>query len=168
MTKQFENHDRLIAYRRDMEIAEAQLLKSLLEANGVPTFLAHENMATFTPAVRTDLMIRYIDRVRADSALENVEPLKFNRADFGDPDEPACRQCGSMHVHSYVGAVPTLMPGVKIAADPRDQWMHCMQCDSYYREGRRRFTSVGIAFSWAATMGLLTLAIILFFRWLSW
>lgn len=171
MTEVFEDHNRLVPVRTGLNQADAQLLKSLLDANGVQVFLTHENMGSLNYGVRADLMVRAIDKVRADAVLAKVATLPrgaFPARLDEDGEELACRHCGSERVHPYVGAVPSGIPGIKLSASQADNWYHCLQCDSYFRNQRSRLAGIPIALMWGGTLAALTLFVIWLIEFLRW
>jgi DNA-directed RNA polymerase subunit RPC12/RpoP len=171
MTEVFEDHNRLVPVRTGLDQADAQLLRSLLDANGVQVFVSHENMGSLGYGVRADIMVRAIDKVRADAVLAKVATLPRSaipvRLDEGG-EEIACRHCGSERVHPYEGAVPTLIPGLRLAARRDERWYHCLQCDSYFRDRRSKFAGIPIALMWGATLAVLTLFVIWLIEFLRW
>lgn len=171
MTEVFEDHNRLVPVRTGLMQADAQLLKSLLDANGVQVFLTHENMGSLNYGVRADIMVRAIDKVRADAALANVATLPHGafpaRLDE-DGEELACQHCGSERVHPFEGQVPSGVPGLRWAAAKDDQWYHCLQCDSYFRNRRSRLAGLPIALIWGGTLAALTLFVIWLIEFLRW
>ena len=146
-------------------------MKSLLTANGVEVFLTSENMGALNYAVRGDIMIRAIDKVRAEAVLKKVAaiprcqlPTHFDE----DGEERACSHCSSTRVHSFVGEVPTIIPGIRIAAVPGAGWYHCLQCDSHFRDQRPRFSGLPIALMWSAALGGAGFALYWLIDWIKW
>lgn len=171
MTEVFEDHNRLISIRSGLSGPDAQLLKSVLNANGVEVFLSNENMGTMNIGLRTDVMVRAIDKVRADSVLDKVATMPRcalpTRLDE-DGEEIACRHCGSERVHPFEGAVPTLIPGIKLSAAKGQHWYHCLQCDSYFKNSLSRLAGIPIALMWGGTLAALTLFVIWLIEFLRW
>ncbi|MCJ9427662.1 putative signal transducing protein [Kordiimonas marina] len=156
--------NRLVALRTGLEGADAQLLRSLLESKGLQVFLVNESAVSGMTghAVSVDLYVRAVDKPKADAILGNVvtlpramQPHRFDE----DGEELSCHHCGSTRVHPYEGKVPTLIPGLKLQSGKNERWYHCLQCDSYYEEGRKRFSGWPIAVMWAAVLGLASLGL---------
>ncbi len=168
------DYNRLVPLRTYLDAPQAQMLKTYLDAQGIMVFLNAEHVAAMNEGLKTDILIREIDRVRAEAALKNIEVLSYHQkhqlyeGETIENEPPSCRQCGAMDIHAFTGEVPTLIPGIRIAAGIEDAWVHCSNCDSYYREGKRRFSSVAVAFMWAATLGLSALCLYWLITWLRW
>lgn len=171
MTEVFEDHNRLIAIRTGLDASDAQLLKSLLDANGVEVYLSNENMGSLGYGVRTDIMVRAIDKVRADAVLTKIATMPRcaipTRLDE-DGEEIACRHCGSERVHPFEGEVPTIIPGIRLKADKAEGWYHCLQCDSYFKNSLSRLASIPVAMMWGGALAGLTLFIIWLIEFLRW
>jgi len=171
MTEVFEDHNRLIPVRTGLSASDAQLLKSVLNANGVDVFLTNENMGSMNIGLRTDVMVRAIDKVRVDAVLNKVATMPRcqlpNRLD-DDGEEIACRHCGSERVHPFEGAVPTIIPGIKLKATRGERWYHCLQCDSYFKNSLSRTASFPLALLWGGVLAALTLLIIWLIEFLRW
>jgi len=171
MPEKFDDYNRLVPLRREMEPADAQLMRSLLTANGIEVFLNGENMGSLNYVVRTDIMIRAIDKVRAESVLKKVSaiPRRQLPSHFdGDGEERACAQCGSTQIHPYVGEVPTIIPGIRLSAGAGEGWYHCLQCDSHYRDQPTRFSGMPIALMWGGFLGASGFALYWIIDWLKW
>ncbi|TNE65014.1 MAG: DUF2007 domain-containing protein [Alphaproteobacteria bacterium] len=164
MNNAFADNNRLVVVRSGLDSADAALLRSLLEGNGVQVFVANENVASMNQGMWADLYVRASDRARAEAILGKVATLPrcaipVRRDEDGE--ELACVHCGSTRVHPFEGAVPTVVPGVRRQARLKDHWYHCLQCDSYYQEGRRpRFSGLPVALAWGGLLGLATLGVI--------
>jgi len=156
--------NRLVAVRTGLDGADAELLRSLLERNGLQVFLTNESGAGQGGyAASVDLYVRALDKPAADAVLGIVvtlpraaQPHRFDE----DGEELSCHHCGSTRVHPYEGPVPTLIPGLKLQSGKNERWYHCLQCGSTYEEGRRRFSGWPIAVMWAAILGLASLGLI--------
>lgn len=155
-----DHQDKLITLKRGLALAEASVLKSVLEANGVPAFLTAGHMAGLNYAVETDLQIRQIDRPRAEHVLTNITPMRAHTPAGEIGDDIHCPTCGTSRLEPVVGQIRTALPFVTIDATPEDRWFKCTHCHSRFQDGPRRFSSLGIALAWAGVMGALTLAAI--------
>lgn len=169
-----QDYNRLVPLRTYLDAPQAQMLKTYLDSQGILVFLNAEHVAAMNEGLKTDILIREIDKVRAEAALKNIEIMSCHQkhqlldGETLEDDAPSCRQCGAMDIRAFEGEVPTFIPGIRIAAPAEDRWMHCMQCDSYYREGKRRFSSISVAMMWAATLGVAALSLYWFITWLRW
>jgi hypothetical protein len=169
-----QDYNRLVPLRTYLDTSEAQMLRTYLDAKGILVFLNAEHVGAMNEGLKTDILIREIDRVRAEAALKNIEILSCHQkhqlrdGDNIEDDTPSCRQCGAMDIYGFEGEVPTFIPGIRIEARTEDAWMHCRQCDSYYREGKRRFSSVSVALMWAVTLGITALSIYWLIVWIRW
>lgn len=171
MAEQFDDYNRLIPLRTGLETADAQLLKSVLNANGVEVFLNGENMSSLNFVVRTDIMVRAIDKVRADAVIDKIATMprcQIPRHTDEDGEERACAHCGSTRVHPYVGEVPTIIPGIRLAAEQGAGWFHCLQCDSHYRDKRSQFSGMPFAMMWSAALGGFGFGLYWFIDWIKW
>lgn len=171
MAQEFTDYNRLIPLRTGLDPADAQLLKSVLNANGVEVFLNGEHMGSLGYAVRTDIMVRAIDKVRADSVIDKIATMprcQIPRHVDEDGEERACSQCGSTRVRPYVGEVPTIVPGIRLAAQAGEEWFHCLQCDSYYQDKRSRYAALPFALMWSALVGVFGYALYWVIDWLKW
>jgi len=171
MAEQFTDYNRLVPLRTGLDAGDAQMLKSVLNANGVEVFLNGENMASLNYAVRTDIMIRAIDQVRADAVIEKIATMprcQLPQHVDDDGEERSCAQCGSTRVHPFVGEVPSMIPGIRYAAESDGEWYHCLQCDSHYRDRRSSFSGLPIALMWSAFLGSLGFGLYWFINWLRW
>ncbi|MBL4788930.1 MAG: hypothetical protein JKY60_07735 [Kordiimonadaceae bacterium] len=171
MAEVFDDYNKLVPLRKGLETSDAQLLRSLLNANDIEVFLNSENMSGLHCVVQTDVMIRVIDKVRADSVLKKVATLPrcaLPRHFDEDGEERACTQCGSTQVHPFVGEVQTFIPGIRLAARKGDSWFHCLQCDTHYQDKHSRFAGMPIALMWSASLGGFVFALYWFFDWLRW
>lgn len=171
MTQQFSDYNRLVPLREGLTATDAQLLKSVLTANGIEVFLAGENHSSLTPGIYTNVMIRAIDRVRADSVLSKVRTMpscQIPKYTDTDGEEQFCEHCGSEFVRPYVGVLDTWIPGIKREAKAGDGWFHCRQCESYYCVKRSRYSGMPLGMAWAATVGAFVLALYWFIEWLRW
>jgi hypothetical protein len=167
----FTDYDRLVPLRSGLNPSDAHLIKSILTANGIEVFLHGEHASTLQPGVFTDVMIRAVDKVRADSVLDKVSTMpscKIPRYTDADGEEQACEHCGSTFVAPYVGNVASSIPGVKIAAGVGDGWFHCRQCDSHYCSKRSRYSGMPLGIAWAGTVGGFVFALYWFIDWLKW
>ncbi|UTW54926.1 DUF2007 domain-containing protein [Kordiimonas sp. SCSIO 12610] len=169
-----QDYNRLVPLRTYLDTPQAQMLKTYLDAQGIMVFLNAEHVSAMNEGLKTDILIREIDKVRAEAALKDIEVLschqrhKLQDGEALDDEPPSCRQCGAMDIHAFEGEVPTFIPGIRIATHAEDVWVHCHQCDSYYREGKRRFSSVSVAFMWAVTLGAAALSIYWLITWIRW
>lgn len=171
MAEEFTDYNRLVPVRTGLEPADAQLLKSVLTANGVEVFMNGENMGALNYAVRADIMVRAIDKVRAESVIQKIATMprcQLPRHFDEDGEEHACSHCGSSRVHPFVGEVPTFIPGIRLAAEQNGGWFHCLQCDSHFRDRRSRFSGLPIAFMWSAALGAFGIGLYWFIDWLKW
>ncbi|MEX0299812.1 MAG: DUF2007 domain-containing protein [Kordiimonas sp.] len=170
MTANFEQQDRLVTLRGGLDPSDAQLLRSLLEGNGVKVFMNGEYMSSVHPAVRADIMVRASDWKEAEQVIQKVATMPRcaipTRLDE-DGEERACEQCGSTRVHRFEGEVPTFIPGIRLAAQKQDDWFHCLQCDSYYKDKRSRFSGLPFALMWSACVGLFVICLYWLIDWLK-
>lgn len=164
-----ENLDKLVSIRSGLTAQQGQLLKVNLEGQGVPAFLTNENTSGLISTSDTDLYVRAKDWRAAEQMLGTIEqsPRRWPQP-RPEPEviEQACAHCGSHRVEPHVGAVPTWFPLLRKTARPGDDWFHCLECGSHYREGGRRFAGLSVALGWSAFMGALAFAIILLINWL--
>jgi Putative prokaryotic signal transducing protein len=170
MTETFTDYNRLISLRSGLDPADAQMLKSVLNANGVEVFLNGENMGSLNFAVRTDIMVRQIDKSRADAVIHKIATMprcQIPRIDE-DGEERACAQCGSTRVHAFVGEVPTFIPGIRLAAVEGGGWFHCLQCGSHYRDQLSRFSGLPVALMWSASLGGFGFGLYWLIDWIKW
>jgi len=171
VAEDFTDYNRLVPLRSGLSATDAQVLKSVLVANGIEVFLSSEGMSTLQPGVFVDVMIRAIDKVRADSVLEKVATMpscKIPRHTDADGEEHSCPACGSSIVRPFVGNVDTWLPGVKRAAAVGDGWYHCRQCDTHFCTKRSRYSGMPLGMVWAATLGLFVFGLYQFIEWLRW
>ncbi|GHF30250.1 hypothetical protein GCM10017044_27040 [Kordiimonas sediminis] len=162
--------EELVIVRSNLSSHDAHLLKGLLESNEISAFLSNENMGTLQYGVATDLLVRLKDRHIAQTVLANVVTLHNTpSSDPVAPEEDAfCRTCGSSHVHPFVGEIPSLIPGIRYDASEAGEWMHCLQCDAYYRRKRSRFSSMPVGLLWGLTLSGFTIFLLWFLNWLRW
>lgn len=160
--------DKLVAVRSGLDGHQANMLKLNLEGQGVPAFLANENVGSLNFVSHTDLFVRAKDWAAAEQILSKIDTFPRASGSMGAEDiDVGCSHCGSSRVMPFVGNVPTAIPFVVTKAGPTDGWYHCTECDSYYTASRSRFSSMPIALGWSAFMGALALGIILLINWLS-
>ncbi len=160
--------DKLVTMRAGLSLGEAEVLKSLLEANGVPVFLTAGHMAGLNYAVTTDLQVRVVDKVRADGLLNHVEAFPAPSKPTTNVDiETMCPTCGSFHLRPVVGAMNTAIPFLRIHASPSDRWFECYECGARFQDRLERFSSLGVALAWGAVLGAATLGVIWLLTWLS-
>lgn len=159
--------DKLVAIRSGLDGHQANMLKLNLEGQGVPAFLANENVGSLNFVSNTDLFVRAKDWRAAERLLSKIDTLPGPQPRL-DPDgeEYVCRHCGSNRVHPFSGEVPTLIPFVRLKAAAGDRWFHCLECDSHFREGRQQFAGMPVALAWSAFMGALAFGLILLINWL--
>lgn len=162
----------LLPLRTGLDPMEAQVMKSVLASEGIECFLSNENMGTLGYGVRIDLLVKAVDKVRAELALRKVAVLPRRAHALPpsvDEDDIACPQCGSTRVGIHTGPVPTMIPGLKTKQKPGERWRHCIECGTYYPEGaRRHFDSFFLAIMWGATLAGATLGLMWLIRWLRW
>lgn len=163
-----EELNRLIAIRSGLDGHQAQMLKLNLEGQGVPAFLTNDHTGSLNFMTSTDLYVRAKDWRAAEEALSVIElmPRRPGQLD-SDGEEFTCRHCGSHRVHPFVGEVPTVVPFVRLKAEVNGKWFHCLECDSYFNDSRKRFAGMPIALAWSALMGALALGIIFLINWLK-
>lgn len=158
--------DQLVTLRRHVSLNEAEVLKSLLEANGVPVFLSSRHMAYTYAAIQTDLKVRLVDQVRADHVLANISAIGPKAPRVAVEDDLACPTCGSSLLTPVIGKLDTAIPFVTLDAGPDDRWFRCAQCNTRFQDVPKKFASAGIAAMWALTLGGLTLGVIWFIQWI--
>ncbi len=160
--------DKLVAIRSGLDGHQAQMLKLNLEGQGIPAFLANEHTGSMNFMSSTDLFVRAKDWRAAEKALSAIE-LMPGRSGPIDPDgeEHSCNHCGSHRVHPFVGEIPTIVPFVRIQADTGGKWFHCLECDSYFNDGRKRFAGLPIALAWSGVMAAVALGLIVLINWLK-
>ena len=171
MAQVFEDTNRLVVLRSGLNQPDGALLRSLLEAKGVPSFLANEQVAGIHPGFSANLMVRYGDLGRARQVLDNVATLPacaFPVRHDPDGEELACARCGSSRVHPFQGTLPSSLPFFKVTAKPGEGWFHCLQCDSYYNDRRPRFSSLSLALIWGGTLAFATLIVIWLINCIRW
>lgn len=158
--------DAMVILRSYLDADEAMVIKSALEANGVPAYLSAPNMAGMNYAVKTDIRVRMADKVRAEHVLAQVH-MDSDAAATDWPDDISCPTCGVSHYERMTDIKPAfalLFAGL----DPKPQhWFRCKHCGTRFHDGPTRFRSIGVAFAWAATLGMATLLVIGFIRWLT-
>jgi len=171
VTHEFRSDSKLIPIRTNMTHADAQVLKSVLQSCGIDVFLNADHMSGTGYGVQTDVLVYSSDLQTAEEALRNIVALPHSyvsqRLD-ADGEVHECKQCGSTRVHPFEGEVPTLVPGIRIAAEANGGWFHCMQCDSYYRNQRSRFEAFPFAMVWSFLTGLFVLLLYWLIDWLKW
>lgn len=170
MTANFEQQDRLVPIRTGLGQADAQLLRSLLEGNGIKVFMNGEHMGALNYGARADIMVRASEWKEAEQVLQKVAtmprcaiPVRLDE----DGEERACAHCGSTRVHGFDGEVPTFIPGIRLAAKKEEGWFHCLQCDSYYRDRHSRFSGLPFALLWSACVGAFVICLYWFIDWLK-
>lgn len=171
MTRAFDNDSKLVPIRTNMASADAQVLKSVLQSCGIDVFLNADHMSGMGYGVQTDVLVHAGELQAAEEALKNIVALPHNHMSQqldADGDYHECKQCGSTRVQPYQGEVPTLIPGIRIAAEANGGWFHCMQCDSYYRNQRSRFEAFPFAMVWSVLAGLFVLTLYWLIDWLKW
>lgn len=171
MTQVLEEDMRLVVLRSNLNQPDGALLRSVLEAQDIPVFLAGEHVAGMNEGLYANLMVHAKDWKRAEEVLSKVATMPrcaipIRRDEDGEPI--ACRHCGSERVHAFEGEVPTIVPGVKVHASKNDDWYHCLQCDSYFRNSLSRFSSIPVGLMWAGALALLTLGIVWLIEFLRW
>ena len=88
--------DKLVVIRSKLDGQQAQLLKTNLEGNGVPAFLANENVSSLISVNTADLYVRAKDWRAAEETLAKIEasPRRWPQPRPG-PEiiEHACSHC---------------------------------------------------------------------------
>jgi hypothetical protein len=161
--------NQLVPLRSGLDARQAALLKDNLEGQGVPAFLAAETMGSQHVGGQSELFVRAKNWREAETLLGKIEVIPASRFPVRtdtDGEELICNQCSSSRVHPYVGKVPTFVPGIEQVATPEDRWVHCLDCDSYSRTRRPRFTGAPIALMWGGVLGLLFFSLYFLIQWL--
>jgi len=133
----------LVTIRRFRDLPEALLAKGALEAAGIESFLADENI------VRMDWFISGgIGGIRLQVKKEDVEeslsvlgepiPETFDVEGVGGFEQPKCPRCGSLDIAHQAGvdkrfALPALAVGGIPVPVPRDEWK-CQSCGAEWQE----------------------------------
>lgn len=156
------SHDPFVTIRVCHEMTEAQVLRGLLEQNGIPTIIDNEHIGSVAPFLTAEMTlpvkVRTEDEQRAKSLLDNVQPLTSNRPHFTlELDE--CPACGSSRILQYSKFLPWLLGFNK--PDIEGQYHRCMACGNRWRaEGSRNENQMLIALLGSfATFGIIWLLI---------
>ncbi len=167
--QQTQQVDQLIMLKAGLNSADAALLKSVMEGEGIQAFTSGGDANHFNAPV--DLLVKMSDKERAVALLQKVVtmprcaiPVRRDE----DGEEQACKHCGSTRVHPYEGEVPTFIPGIRIEAKKVDNWFHCLQCESHYRDERSRLSGMPIGLLWSAALGAGTIGLYAIIDWLRW
>lgn len=155
----------LVPLRSGLGFQQAQMLKANLEGAGIPAFLSNEDAGDLKFGGVTDILVRANRWKEAEVQIGKISLMPAPPQHFEDA---ACEHCGSSRIHPFVGAVPTFIPMVKLSAVQEDGWFHCLECDSYWRNERKRFSSLPVAFLWSITLGAVALAAYSLIQWLRW
>jgi len=166
MTSHIDISDQLVTLRSGLSQGEADILKSLLTANGVPCFVPSAHMAGLNYAVRTDLQVRRADARRAEHVLHSVHALPVPRPSAISDDDLWCPTCGSSRLRAVTGKIPTAIPFVRLTVDAHDRWFRCDHCGARFQDRPVRFRGILVATVWALTLGAVTLAVIWLLIWL--
>lgn len=169
--QQQSNIDQLVMLRPGLDPHDADLIKSVLDGEGIHAFVMESGVRVSGYQAIVDVMVKASDNAEATKILEKISlmprcaiPVRRDE----DGEEYACKQCGSVRVHPFEGEVPTFFPGIKIAAKKADNWFHCMQCDSHYREVRSHLSGMPIALAWGAALGGFSIGLYMVIDWLRW
>ena len=161
-TDQNKHADPFVTIRVCHEMTEAQVLRGLLEQNGIPTIIDNEHMGSAIPfmssALTLPVKVRIEDEQQANFLLDNVQPLAGNRPYFTlDLDE--CPACGSSRILQYSKFLPWLFGFNK--PDIEGQYHRCMACGNRWRaEGSRNENQMLVAlFGSMAAFGIVWLLI---------
>ncbi|MFC3053486.1 hypothetical protein [Kordiimonas pumila] len=162
--------NRLVTIRTRVDRSNAETIKAVLEAAGIKTFL-HSEQGGMGNGRATDVMVQAHNWKASEEALKNITVLPigiFNKNIDDDGEHIDCGQCGSHFVRPYVGAVPTFIPGIKIAADKEAGWFFCQHCGSHFRNRKSRFAVLPFAFGLGLLAGAFVLCIYWVIEWLKW
>jgi hypothetical protein len=133
----------LVTIRRFRDLPEALVAKGALEAAGIESSLADENMVRMQWFISTGiggirLQVRKEDVDEALSVLGEPVPDTFDVEGVGAFEQPKCPRCGSVDVTHQEGmdkriALPALWAlGVPVPVS-RDNWV-CESCGARWQE----------------------------------
>lgn len=141
-------------------MTEAQVLRGLLEQNGIPTIIDNEHVGSIIPSLTAQMTlpvkVRAEDEHRAKQVLENVQPLASNRP-YYPMDLEECPACGSSKILHYSKFLPWLL-GIN-RPDVDGAFSRCVACRNRWRaEGSRSENQMILAiFGSIATFGFIWL-----------
>ena len=132
----------LVTIRRYRDLTEAQIAQSLLESEGIQSWIQNENLVRvdwmYSNAVGgIRLQIAQEDESRAQETLDGQTPPTIVFDEKSEFVQPTCPTCGSRDISSLgsvlypIFASATIEP-VPLPADG-DSW-HCNTCDATWQE----------------------------------
>ncbi len=163
--------DSLITFKTCLDLGEAHVLRSLLDAHGIPVYLASEHMASAYPSLgyleAIPVQIRESDRARADAVMADVAVMPNRAAEVAD-DPDFCPNCGSTHVFRFSGTVKRYFGLAVMEQEIDSKWRLCKQCEHKFRLGASRLAAnLWLAFLWGGTLAGLTLGLLFVINWLK-
>jgi len=143
----------LVTVQDFRDLPEALLAKGALDAAGIESFLADDNMVRLDWFISTGLggiklRVRKADVDEARAVLNEPIPETFDVDGIGSFEQPKCGRCGSFDISHQAGldkrfALPALwaLGGVPIPV-PRNDWK-CRTCGYEWRETKSDEPSTG-------------------------
>ena len=133
----------LVTIRRFRDLPEALLAKGALDAAGIQSFLADENMVRMQWFISSGiggirLQVKKEEVEEALSVLGEPIPETFDVEGVGSFEQPKCPRCGSLDITHQAGvdkgfALPALWAlGVPVPVS-RDEWT-CRSCGARWKE----------------------------------
>jgi hypothetical protein len=134
----------LVTIRRFRDLPEALLAKGALEAAGIESFLADENIVRMDWFISGGvggirLQVKKEDAEEALSVLDEPIPSTFDVEGVGSFEQPKCPRCGSLDIAHQAGvdkrfALPALWAlGSLPIPMKRDNWK-CHSCGAEWQE----------------------------------
>lgn len=130
-----EERDEIVVYRKFASSIEANIIKSKLDAYGIPCFLTEENMANLYPG--TSSLMNFNVRLHLFAGdLENAKHiLEETHLEIDDGQLPKCPQCSSRRIErdfpkklslTFTAALNIMFFGIFI---PHKKVIRCLDCD---------------------------------------
>lgn len=132
----------LVTIRRYRDLTEAQIAQSLLESEGIQSWIQNENLVRvdwmYSNAVRgIRLQIAQEDESRAKETLDGQTPPTIVFDGKSEFVQPTCPTCGSRDISSIGSVLYPIFASapVESASLPADgdSW-HCNGCDATWQE----------------------------------
>ncbi len=161
--------DPLVTVRICHEMTEAQVLRGLLEQNGIPAVIDNEHVGSIIPSLTAQMAlpvkVRIEDEKNAKNILKNIQPLSSDRPYYPvDLDE--CPACGSSRILHYSKFIPWLLGFNK--PDIEGAYNRCMACGHRWRsEGSRNENQMLIAIAGSIAVFGIILALLYIISWIQ-
>ena len=170
--QQCSTPDKLVTFKTCLDLGEAHVLRSLLDAHGIPVYLAGEHMISTYPSLgfleAIPVQIMSSDMARARAVMAGVAVLPNKAAELAD-DPDFCPKCGSTHVFRFSGPVKRFMGLVQVDQPQDSPWRACMQCQHRFKPGASRvMANLWLAALWGGTLAGVTLGLLFVINWLRW